>query len=344
MTKKLLFLCTALSTFSLANAQEFIFDNYNALTIGNIGTDLTGVTAGQGGYYTFNSPAGGANSDYQIVADVPAQANVVQITGSATATGTKFLSKDVAAPWALRTVGNNVINIQFDLYTGAATTSKNTARVYLYNDDATTVLGGLLFNLETKVISGIAFYDNAGTLNTFSFFLGAGGTNLTLPASTWVKVGVSYNTTTNEVIWKGPGFYGGVTGADPATGTNAPGEIDFIHTAGTGNTVSATSRYDNLLARASATENLLGNSTFNSVAASFAKVYPNPVVDFATINLVDAQINAITITDLNGRIVKTGNSNELLNAKVDLSNLTAGIYLMTIETDKGVSTEKIIKN
>ena len=344
MTKKLLYLCTALGAFSLVNAQELIFDNYNALTIGNIGTDLTGVTAGQGGYYTFNSPAGGANSDYQIVADVPVQANVIQITGSAAATGTKFLVKDVAAPWALRTAGNEVINIQFDLYTGDATTSKNTARLYLYNDDGSTILGGLLFNLETKVISGIAFYDNAGTSSTYSFYLGASGTNLTLPTSTWVKVGVSYNTTTNEVIWKGPGFYGGVTGAYPATGTSAPGEINFIHTAGTGNTVSATSKYDNLLVRASVTENLLGNAAFNSVVASFANIYPNPVVDFASINVVDAQINAITVTDINGRIVKTGNSNELLNAKIDLSDLNAGMYLMTIDTDKGVSTEKIIKN
>jgi hypothetical protein len=47
--------------------------------------------------------------------------------------------------------------------------------------------------------------------------------------------------------------------------------------------------------------------------------------------------------DINGRVVKSGNSNELATAKIDLSDLTAGIYLMKIETDKGISTEKIIK-
>lgn len=339
MTKKLLFLCTALSAFSLTNAQEFIFENYNALTIGNIGTDITGVTAGQGGYYT----AGGANSDYQIVADVPAHANVVQITGSATATGNKFLFKDIATPWAARTAGNDVINVEFDLYTGAATTSKNSALLYIYNNTS-IALAGLSFNLGTKVLSGSAYYDNLGTLNTYNFNLGAAGAALTLTANTWVRIGVSYNTITNEVRFKGPGFYGSVPGAVPATGTTDPVEIDYIHTAGATNAVSATSRYDNLLARASATENLLGKSDFNSVMTTIGNVYPNPVVDFASISLVDAQINAITVTDINGRIVKTGNSNELSNAKIDLSDLTAGIYLMTIETDKGVSTEKIIKN
>jgi hypothetical protein len=97
------------------------------------------------------------------------------------------------------------------------------------------------------------------------------------------------------------------------------------------------------MARANATENLLGNSSFNSTIATFSNVYPNPVVDFASISLIDATINAITVMDINGRVVKSGNSNELATAKIDLSDLTAGIYLMKIETDKGVSTEKIIK-
>jgi hypothetical protein len=338
MKKNLLYACTILCTFSLSNAQSIINDNFNLLTIGNIGTDATGVTAGQGGYYT----AGGTNSDYQIVADVPSQGNVIQMTGSATATGNKFLAKVVSAAWAARTVGNNIFNVEFDFYTGPATTSKNTARCYIYNSNG-LALAGFTFNLETKVLSGIAYYDNAGDLDSYSFFLGDGGTSLTLPADTWVRIGVSYDTVTREVVWKGPGFYGGVPGALPATGTNTPSEIDFIHAAGTSNTVSATSKFDNLVARASLLEDLLGKSDFNSVKLGFANVSPNPVVDFASINLIDAQINAITVMDINGRVIKTGNSNELLNAKIDLSDLTAGIYLMTIDTDKGVSTEKIVK-
>lgn len=342
MNKKLLILCTALGAFSFANAQEFFYDNYNTLTVGNIGTDVAGTGLGQGGYYTFGT--GGANTNFQIVADTPAQGNVVQMTGSATATGTWFLFKDISAAWTARTSGNNVLNLEFDIFTGAATTSKNTARVYIYNSDGSTVLGGLSFNFETKVISGIAYYDNAGTLNTYSFNLGPTATPaLTLAASSWVRVGISYNTTTRLVTWKGPGFYGTITGATPATGTTAPSEVDYLHTAGTGNTVSATSKFDNLMVRANATENLLGNSNFNSSTAIFSNIYPNPVVDIASINLVDATINAITVMDINGRVVKSGNSNELANAKIDLSELTAGIYLMKIETDKGISTEKIIK-
>lgn len=341
MTKKLLFLSIALGSFALGNSQIFINDTFNAFTVGNVGTDLTGVTAGQGGYYTYTAAAG-ANSDYQVVADIPAQGNTIQIIGSANASNSRFLFKDFSTAWGTRTPANNVVNVEFDLFTGAATTSKNSARVYIYNSDGSTVLGGLLLNLETKVLSGIAYYDNAGTLNTFSFNLATGG--LVLPASTWVRVGISYDTVTRDVVWKGPGFYGGVTGAMPATGTTDPLEFDIIHAAGTGNTVSATSKYDNIVVRASAIEDLLGASDFNTVPANLATVYPNPVSDFASINLADAQINAITVTDINGRIVKKATSNEVLTSKIDLSDLTAGIYLMTIDTDKGISTEKIIKN
>jgi hypothetical protein len=345
MKKSLLYLCTALGAFSFANAQEFFYDNYNTLTVGNIGTDVAGTGLGQGGYYTFGT--GAANTNFQIVADTPAQGNVIQMTGSATATGTWFLFKNFSAAWAARTSGNNVLNLEFDIFTGAATTSKNTARVYIYNSDGSTVLGGLSFNLETKALSGIAYYDpNNGGVNpvgTYSFNLGASNAVVNLAASSWVRLGLSYNTVTREVVWKGPGFYVGVTGATPATGTTAPREVDYLHTAGTGNTVSATSKFDNLMVRANSTENLLGNSSFNSTTAVFSNIYPNPVTDFASISLIDATINAITIMDINGRVVKSGNSNELASAKIDLSDLTAGIYIMKIETDKGVSTEKIIK-
>ncbi|WP_396199378.1 T9SS type A sorting domain-containing protein [Flavobacterium sp.] len=346
MKKSLLYLCTALGAFSFANAQEFFYDNYNTLTVGNIGTNLAGTVLGQGGYYTYGG-TGATNATFQVVSDTPTQGNVVQMTGSATATGTWYLFKDITAGWAARTTGNNILNVEFDIFTGGATTSKNTARVYIFNSDGSTVLGGLSLNLETKAISGIAYYDpNNGGVNpigTYSFNLGASNAVINLTASSWVRLGLSYDTVTKDVVWKGPGFWVGVTGATPATGTTAPSEIDYLHTAGTGNTVSATSKFDNLMVRANATENLLGNSSFNTTKAVFSIVYPNPVTDFASISLVDTTINAITVMDINGRIVKSGNSNELATAKIDLSDLTAGIYLMKIETDNGVSTEKIIK-
>ena len=338
--KKILLLITLLLSFSISVAQTLINDNYNSLTIGDIGTDITGFTSGQGDYYTY----GGANSDYKIASDIPTQDKVVNITGSATATGTKNMYKDISTSWAGRTSGNNIINVEFDVFTGDATLSKNTFRVYIYNSDISAVLGGLMLNFETKAISGIAYYDNAGTLNSYLFNLGSAGAVINLTASTWVRLGISYNTTTREVVWKGPGFYTGLTGATPATGTNDPLEIDYFHTAGTSNTISVTSKFDNLLANANSIENLLGSSDFNLAGTKFS-LSPNPANDFISVtNSDNILVSGISITDLNGRVVKQNSYSNVSNIQVNVSDLASGIYMMNITSDKGSVTKKIIKN
>jgi hypothetical protein len=338
--KKLLLSITLALTFIISNAQVIINDNHNSLTVGNVGTDFAGATPGQGNYYT----AGLANSEFTIASDVVTQGKVVNIIGSSTATGTKYMWKDISTDWAGRTSGNNILNVEFDVFTGAATTSKNTARVYIYSSDGSVCLAGLSLNFETKAISGIAYYDNAGTLNTYLFNLGAANAVLNLTANSWVRLGISYNTTTREVIWKGPGFYTGLTGAIPATGTNTPLEIDYIHTAGTGNTVSVTSKFDNILANANAIENLLGSSDFNLEASNFS-VSPNPANDFINVSNTDnILVNGISITDLNGRVVKQNTYENVSNIQVNVSDLSSGVYMMSIKSDKGSVTKKIVKN
>jgi hypothetical protein len=342
MKKTLLFI--GLLSFTLSNAQVIINDNYNALTIGNFTTDVAATAAGQGGYLAL----GGAVGDYQVVSEGGTQGNVIQITGSATATGTKYLFKEVVTGWGSRTSGNNIIEAEFDIFTGAATTSKNTARVYIYNSDGSTPLVGLSLNLETKAISGIAYYDpnNGGVnpVNTYLFNLGAANAIINLTASTWVRIGVSYNTVTRAVVWKGPGFYVGVTGAVPATGTNSPSEVDFIHTAGTANIVAATSRFDNLFVRAVATESLLGNSDFNALDQNLISVFPNPVSDVVSISSNLNAMNSVSVIDINGRVIKNVEYNGVSNLEINISDLNSGVYFLNIATENGSATKKIIKN
>jgi hypothetical protein len=342
--KKILLSITLGLTFIISNAQVIINDNHNSLSIGNVGTDFTGVTAGQGDYFT----GGLANSEFTIASDVPTQGNVVNIIGSATATGTKFMWKNISTAWTNRTEGNNILNVEFDIFTGATTTSKNTARVYIYNSNGSTVLAGLSLNFESKALSGVAYYDpNNGGVNpigSYFFNLGAANAVLNLTANTWVRLGISYNTATREVIWKGPGFYTGLTGAVPATGTNSPREIDYLHTAGTGNIVSVTSKFDNILVNANAIENLLGSSAFNLVASNFS-VSPNPANDFITVSNSDnILVSGISITDLNGRVVKQNSYENVSNIQVNVSDLSSGVYMMNITSEKGSITKKIVKN
>ena len=71
-------------------------------------------------------------------------------------------------------------------------------------------------------------------------------------------------------------------------------------------------------------------------------VFPNPAKD--VVNITNAQgLNNVSIIDLNGRTVKSVNFNGVSEATVNVSDLTAGVYMMNIAGEKGNSTQKIVK-
>lgn len=73
-------------------------------------------------------------------------------------------------------------------------------------------------------------------------------------------------------------------------------------------------------------------------------VQPNPASDVISVrNSTNILVNAITMTDLNGRVVKRNMYSDLTSVEVNVSDLSAGMYLMNIETDRGAVTKKIVK-
>lgn len=67
-------------------------------------------------------------------------------------------------------------------------------------------------------------------------------------------------------------------------------------------------------------------------------LYPNPASDFIKINSQN-KIKNVMLYDLNGRRIDV----KLNGDEIDVRNLSAGEYLLTIETDGRSSTEKFIK-
>lgn len=76
-------------------------------------------------------------------------------------------------------------------------------------------------------------------------------------------------------------------------------------------------------------------------------IYPNPTSDFVNIRLNDSfsGTGKVTIFDMSSSIV---NSENILNqnARVDVSNLIAGVYLVKVEDSMGQFSEvkRIVKN
>lgn len=79
----------------------------------------------------------------------------------------------------------------------------------------------------------------------------------------------------------------------------------------------------------------------NAIAVNDLKLYPNPVDTILNIDVAQNNvINAITIMDLNGRIV----INSKQDSSIDVTNLQSGLYIINIDSANGVVTKKFIKN
>lgn len=83
----------------------------------------------------------------------------------------------------------------------------------------------------------------------------------------------------------------------------------------------------------------------NQALASKLSVYPNPANGIVNINNdQNILVNGVEIVDINGRTVKSVKYDGVSNAQINISDLSSGMYLMNISSDKGMSTKKIMKN
>lgn len=93
---------------------------------------------------------------------------------------------------------------------------------------------------------------------------------------------------------------------------------------------------------------ILSTSTpVNPITEAQMNLYPNPTNDILNISVAfgereDAQY---IITDVSGRVVYLQRSEQVTEEVqvVDVQNLSAGVYFVTVETDKGVTTKRFIK-
>lgn len=91
--------------------------------------------------------------------------------------------------------------------------------------------------------------------------------------------------------------------------------------------------------------NLISTGFSNEVLKLNLELYPNPAYDFIYIDATQLQhdLNLIEIFNLNGQVQLILNKDEILEGKIDVSNLNKGIYLMIFRLDnEKMAFEKII--
>ena len=91
----------------------------------------------------------------------------------------------------------------------------------------------------------------------------------------------------------------------------------------------------------SVTQALKNNDFLNSKFS----ISPNPANDFITLSNSDnISVKSISLTDLNGRVVKQISYSDASNIQVNVADLASGMYLMNITSDQGTATKKVVKN
>jgi hypothetical protein len=371
--KKLLLLFF-ISSFSGVFAQDIaLTEDCTALTIGNLGTDPSGVTAGQNNWFTAGSTGASpatANANFQVVNVGGTNGNVIQINGSSTASTatqgqSRFAFQDLTNSWSNRTSGNDFVEVEFDLFSGPPTTSLSTFRNYIFDANGNAVAGfwfapgpytytytptgGTATSVTaTKTLRGWAYYDataSGGSVGYYTFKFGdttTGPGDLILDDNTWYRIGVSYDYNTGAVTWKEANalFYTGLS-----TGPDAGSDIiqaRFQVSSAVGNTLGANVQFDNVSIRYNSAEDLLGTKS-NSLLENKLAIYPNPGKDVMNVAYNGSSINSIEISDLNGRVVKSISAQDSSNVQVNVSDLSVGVYMMKINSDKGTTTKKVIK-
>lgn len=346
--KKVLLSGFVLGTLMLyGQAQVLIDENFNSLTVGTVGTP--GAVPGQGSMYM----SGGTSADYQIAVIDAAHANSLTIisgNGAPPATGSntnnRFIWKDItttAAP------ANDIVMMTFDIYTGPATGAGFIKGVLF---DGTGTIGGLKYNYATKVLQGEARVNVQTTppqTGTLTLNLPGG---YTFPANTWVTVQYRYNKTsgahqylfTDGVNNSGGTYTGGnvtVGGATyPASVITGlvPLDSDFVSETAAGNTVANQASVDNWNVQFTNNATLGTVETGEAHPSSILSVYPNPTTDILNIK-TDGKVKGVMVFDASGRIMNTSFNNN----QVDVKSLESGAYIIRVETEKGISSEKFIK-
>lgn len=76
----------------------------------------------------------------------------------------------------------------------------------------------------------------------------------------------------------------------------------------------------------------------DEIEQSEFKIYPNPIVVGQTLQVLNFKNSTVKLLSINGKQIPI----EIVNGSIKTDNLVPGIYLIQIETETGVSTQKLV--
>jgi len=332
--KILLFSTLLFTTIQLTSAQVLYSENFDNLTLGNLGTDSTGTTPGQGGWYTqsltYSTPYIGDN-DFKIIAE-SSRGKVLQVTSPNVYGRNRISLRNLELLWNNRIAGNDVLKIEYDLFTGNVAFSSNA--VSFWNEllfDNTNLIRILHQNYSDLIYVNCAecIPPPKSWVNTLQ--------PTTVPKNTWLKLEL-YLDYGNEISY----FTISSLGINAVSGwftSSKPSGINL--TVESSGSIQSVYKFDNVII--SAVDNVpLSKQGF--ISDKF-NLYPNPSNNIINItNSENIGIDKINLYDIKGKLIETKAYHMESTIQLDVSTFAAGTYLIHIYTSDGTAVKKVIKN
>jgi len=345
MKTTILFISILIFAAQFTTAQVLYSENFDNLTLGNVGTDFTGNTPGQGGWYTLSQsteiPVQNSNNYFKIVTE-PGRGKVLELAATP-GKGQIFLQKrGVDALWNNRNTGNNILKIEIDFYTGDQFSNGGTGLVTqgailaLKPDD--------IFNATSNdVIGFFAYRPDMESLSLFTAsktcFIKPNLSASTIKLQTWVKL-IYYLDFQKQRIYlviPSNNFFSECL-LDPTT-TVKSFLLKSSNWIGNQATIPAY-KYDNFVISA---VNTVPLSNKDFISEKF-NLYPNPAKNVVNItNVENIAVEKITVYDVNGKLIDTKTFSNKYAIQLDISAFSAGTYLLQIETTEGIAVKKVVK-
>ena len=339
-------------------AQTLFTDNFDSYTVGNLGTDFSGITPGQGGWYTKRASANSLESpNAASVITEAGRGKVLKFTNSNLNYPTHHVNAyrpNVNTLIDQRTAGNNVIAVEFDLFTGPkiivnSQGNYNFIRFFINSNSMGNNVVSFQFHTDTGVTQPSSYqvgqltilhstkpdwrFLSHNTWYTIKMYVDFDAKKVyhVMPYCTTVFDFLRFETGSNLIEKYKPtslgfDFYSSFF----IPQTNVLIEETYV-------------KIDNIKISAlqSVPPEVLGTDNF--LAQKF-NIYPNPATNIVNItNSENLLVNKVTIYDITGKQLSTQNFNNEANIQLNVAHLASGTYMLHLQTNEGTAVKKIVK-
>ncbi len=354
----LLIMITSLYSHFMA-AQVLFNENFDSYTLGNLGTDPTGVTPGQGGWLTeIQFFKGTKNNNFTNITNETGMGKVLTISSPMPIEAFNMFIKKTGVNNMVdqRTTGNNIIKLELDFFTGSQHNGLqggefHTISLAYGGNNAMTNNTLIEYRFVPKTgRATISYYD--GVKSIYDLRLdNITGTTPVLPFNTWIKFNVYLDYNNKKVYFETPYFNAVAVGdfLSQSTSSNLIQDFKpsvfsyFFSVPALSGPQQMINKLDNIKITAlkNVPPEVLSTNTF--LSEKFNR-FPNPASDVVNISNSDNMIvNKVDIYDVTGKLINTQKFCNETETQLNVSALNSGTYLLHLKTNEGIAVKKLVK-